>query len=161
MIKKKKEPSIEISLMLKRNLKDVVDIEKRVCSIDDEDFGIMVADYAWSSNDFIKFIKKYNTYAYVVKEGDLVIGFFLTEVKEHEVCIERICIDKNYRKSGFGKEILNFIYKKKYRNKISHICRENDIDAIEFFKSNDFKGKLVKSYFGEDNDGIKFTKEVI
>ena len=62
MKRKKKEPSIEISLMLKRDLKDVVDIEKRICSIEDEDFGIMIADYAWSSNNFISFIKKTNTY---------------------------------------------------------------------------------------------------
>ena len=147
MKRKKKESSVEISLMLKRNLKDVVDIEKKSCSVEDVDFGTMVLDYAWSSNDFIKFIKKTNTYAYVIKEGDLVIGFFLIEVKDSEVLIERICIDKNYRKIGFGKEILKFIYKKNYSNRITHICREDDKESINFFKSNDFNISFPKPLF--------------
>ena len=112
MKRKKKVSPIEVSLMLKRDLKDVVDIEKKSCSVEDEDFGIMIANYAWTSNKFISFIKKTNTYAYVIKEGELIVGFFLLEVKDSEVLIERICVDKNYRKSGFGKEILNFIQKK-------------------------------------------------
>lgn len=160
MRKKKKDSSIEIGLMLKRNLKDVVDIEKKSCSVEDEDFGTMVVDYAWSSSDFIKFIKKPNTYAYVIKEGDLVVGFFLLEIKDSEVLIERICVDKNYRRSGFAKEILNFIYKKDYRKKITHICREEDVESINFFKSIGFTGKLIKKHFGDDIDGIKFSKEL-
>ena len=160
MKRKKKNPSIEVSLMLKRDLKDVVDIEKKSCSIDDEDFGTMVVYYAWASSDFIKFIKKPNTYAYVIKEGDLIVGFFLLEVKDSEVLIERICVDKNYRRSGFAKEILNFIYKKDYRKKISHICREEDKESIGFFKSVGFTGKLVKKHFDDDIDGIKFNKEM-
>lgn len=160
MGRKKKEQLVEIGLLLKRNLKDVVDIEKKACSVDDEDFGTMVSEYAWSSTDFINFIRKKNTYAYVIKEGDLVVGFFLLEVHENEVSIERICIDKNYRNSGFGKEVLNFIYKKEYRNKVTHTCREDDMEAINFFKSNDFVGKLSKNHFGEDKDGIKFYKDI-
>ena len=132
MKRKKKVSPIEVSLMLKRDLKDVVDIEKKSCSVEDEDFGIMTANYAWTSNKFISFIKKTNTYAYVIKEGELIVGFFLLEVKDSEVLIERICVDKNYRKSGFGKEILNFIYKKNYKNKVTHICREDDVDAKVF-----------------------------
>jgi len=160
MKRKKKVSPIEVSLMLKRDLKDVVDIEKKSCSVEDEDFGIMIANYAWTSNKFISFIKKTNTYAYVIKEGELIVGFFLLEVKDSEVLIERICVDKNYRKSGFGKEILNFIYKKNYKNKVTHICREDDIDAIKFFKCVGFTGKLMKNYFGDDIDGIRFNKEI-
>lgn len=160
MKKKKKAPLVEVSLMLKRDLKDVVDIEKKSCFIDDDDFGVMVADYAWSSSKFIDFIKKSNTYSYVIKEGDLIVGFFLLEIKDSEVLIERICVDKNYRKNGFGKEILNFIYKKDYKNKIIHICREKDVEAIGFFKVVGFKGKLIKNHFDADIDGIKFIKEI-
>ena len=46
MKRKKKVSPIEVSLMLKRDLKDVVDIEKKSCSVEDEDFGIMTANYA-------------------------------------------------------------------------------------------------------------------
>lgn len=157
--KKEKESLADISLMLKRNLRDVIEIEKKSCAIEDEDFGVMIPGYAWNSTNFIDFIKKTNTYAYVIKEGDLIVGYFLIEVKETEVSIEKIRIDKNYRNSGFGKEILNFIYKKEYRDRVSHTCRENDEESINFYKNNGFKGKLNKNFFGEDNDGIKFTKE--
>ena len=160
MGRRKKDPIVEIGLMLKRNLKDVVDIEKKSCLIEDEDFGSMVAEYAWNSTDFVNFIRKKNTYAYVIKEGDLIVGFFLLEVKENEVSIEKICIDKNYKNSGFEKEVLNFICNKEYRNRITHTCRENDMETIKLFKANDFTGKLNKNYFGEDVDGIKFIKDI-
>lgn len=161
MKKKKKLPSIEIKLLLKKNLKDVVDIEKRNNTIEDPDFGIMVEDHAWSSNKFINFIKKKNTYTYTISEGDLIVGFLLFEVREKDVVIERICIDKNFRKSGFGTQLLNFVYEKNYKDKIIYFCKENDNDSINFFKKNNYIGKLERNYFGNGVDAIKFTREIL
>lgn len=161
MKKKKKLPNIEIKFLLKKNLKDIVDIEKKNCTIEDPDFGNMVGEHAWTSNMFIDFIKKPNTYTYTINEGDLIVGFLLFEVKQNEVLIERISIDKDFRKSGFGKMFLDFIIEKNYRNKIIYFCKENDVESINFFKNNKFIGKLEQNYFSNGVDAIKFTKEIV
>ena len=160
MAKKKKQISSEIKLLLKKNLRSIVEIEKKNCTIEDPDFGEMVSKKAWNSSNFVDFVKKKNTYSYTISEGTLIIGFLLFEVKENELLIERICIDKDFRRSGFGKEFLNFIHAKKYRNKIVFYCKEDDISSIKFFKKNDFIASLEKNYFDFDDDAIKFTKEV-
>jgi ribosomal protein S18 acetylase RimI-like enzyme len=160
MAKKKKQISSEIKLLLKKNLRSIVEIEKKNCTIEDPDFGEMVSKKAWNSSDFVDFVKKKNTYTYTISEGLIIVGFLLFEVKENELLIERICIDKDFRRSGFGKDFLDFIYNKKYRNKIVFYCKEDDVNTIKFFKKNDFTANLEKNYFGIDDDAIKFTKEV-
>ena len=159
MAKKKKQISSEIKLLLKKNLRSIVEIEKKNCTIEDPDFGEMVSKKAWNSSDFVDFVKKRNTYSYTISEGSLIVGFLLFEVKENELLIERICIDKDFRRSGFGKEFLDFINGKKYKNKIVFYCKEDDVATIKFFKKNDFVANLEKGYFGID-DAIKFTKEI-
>lgn len=159
MKKKKKIQACEIKLLLKKNLKDIVDIEKKNCTIEDPDFGLMVSDKAWTSNKFIDFIKKKNTYTYTISEGDLIIGFLLFEVKENEVVIEKICIDKDFKNSGFELELLNFVYLKNYKNKVVFYCPEENDELISFFKNNNYIGKLSKDYFGLGKDAIKFIKE--
>ena len=160
MAKKKKQISSEIKLLLKKNLRSIVEIEKKNCTIEDPDFGEMISKKAWNSSNFVDFVKKKNTYTYTISEGLIIIGFLLFEVKENELLIERICIDKDFRRSGFGKDFLDFIYNKKYRNKIVFYCKEDDIATIKFFKKNDFVASLEKNYFDIDDDAIKFTKEI-
>lgn len=160
MAKKKKQILSEIKLLLKKNLRSIVEIEKKNCTIEDPDFGEMVSKKAWNSSDFVNFIKKKNTYTYTISEGPIIVGFLLFEVKENELLIERICIDKDFRRSGFGKEFLDFIHSKKYRNKTVFYCKEDDVPTIKFFKKNDFIANLEKNYFDINDDGIRFTKEV-
>jgi ribosomal protein S18 acetylase RimI-like enzyme len=160
MAKKKKQSSSEIKLLLKKNLRSIVEIEKRNCTTEDPDFGEMISKKAWNSSDFVNFIKKKNTYTYTISEGPIIVGFLLFEVKENELLIERICIDIDFRKSGFGKELLDFIYNKKYANKITFYCKEDDVCSIQFFKKNNFVANLEKNHFGVDDDGIRFTKEI-
>lgn len=146
---------------MKKNLKDIVDIERKNCTIEDPDFGLMVSDKAWTSNKFMDFIKKKNTYTYTISEGDLIIGFLLFEVKENEVVIEKFCVDKDFKNCGFETELLNFVYLKNYRNKVVFYCPEEDDESIIFFKQNNYTGKLSKDYFGFGKDAIKFNKEVV
>jgi len=160
MAKKKKQILSEIKLLLKKNLRSIVEIEKKNCTTEDPDFGEMVSKKAWNSSNFVDFVKKKNTYSYTISEGLVIVGFLLFEVKENELLIERICIDKDFRRSGFGKELLDFIHSKKYKNKIVFYCKEDDVATIKFFKKNDFIANLEKDYFGIDDDAIKFTKEV-
>lgn len=160
MKRKKKNQSIEIKLLLKKNLKDVVDIEKRNLLIEDPDFGSMVSDEAWNSSKFINFIKQKNTYTYTISEGDLIIGFLLLEIKEKELCIERMVIDKDFKKLGFEDEFLNFISEKNYKERIVFYCKEDDFDTINFLKKNDFIGKLSRDYYSSGKDAIKFIKEI-
>lgn len=160
MRKKKKLSNVEIKLLLKKNLKDVVDIEKKNCIIEDPDFGQMISDEAWSSSKFIDFIKKKNTYTYTISEGELIVGFVLIEVKEKEVCIEKMIVDNNFKNSGFEEELLNFIYNKNYKDRIVFYCNENDFDTIKFLKKNEFIGKLSRDFYGLGKDAIKFVKEL-
>lgn len=161
MKKKKKIQSIEIKLLLKKNLKDVVDIEKKNNVVEDPDFGQMISEDAWTSIKFIDFIKRKNTFTYTISEGDLIVGFLLFEVRDKDVLIERISVDKNFRKSGFGTALLNFLYQKNYKQKIIYYCKEDDNETINFFKKNNYVGKLERNYFKVGVDAIKFSKEVL
>ena len=58
---KKNEPEINIKLLIKRNLLDVVEIEKASCYTNDPDFGKIQNDSAWSSSSFTSFVRKKNT----------------------------------------------------------------------------------------------------
>ncbi|NBQ16738.1 GNAT family N-acetyltransferase [bacterium] len=157
---KKNEPEINVRLLIKRNLLDVLEIERSSCYTNDPDFGKIQNDFVWSTSSFTSFVRKKNTFSYVIYENSKIVGFILIENDPDETVIEKLVVHPKSRRKGYGTAMINFLIQKKFRNKISAYCREDDDDSIKFYISKKFKSKLQKKHFNNDTDAIKFTMEM-
>lgn len=157
---KKNQTEINIKLLIKRNLMDVVEIEKASCFINDPDFGKVQSNSSWSSSSFTSFVRKKNTFSYIISENNKIVGFVLIENFPAETVIEKIVVHPNNRRKGYGTAMINHLINKKFTNKLICFCMENDDDSIKFFSKKKFKSKLEKKYFSSDVDAIKFTLEI-
>lgn len=157
---KKNEPEINVKLLIKRNLLDVVEIEKASCYTNDPDFGKIQSDSAWSSSSFTSFVRKKNTFSYVIYENSKIVGFILIENGANETIIEKLVVHPKNRRNGYGTTMIDFLIQKKFKPIISAYCREDDNDSIKFYSSKKFKSKLQKKHFPNDIDAVKFTVEI-
>jgi ribosomal protein S18 acetylase RimI-like enzyme len=157
---KKNQPEVSIKLLIKRNLMDIVEIEKASCFINDPDFGKIQSNTCWSSSSFTSFVRKKNTFSYIISENNKIVGFVLIENLPSETVIEKIVVHPKNRRNGHGTAMINHLINKKFTNKLVYYCMENDDDSIKFFSKKKFKSKLEKKYFSSDTDAIKFTMEI-
>lgn len=156
---KKNELETTIKLLIKRNLLEVIEIEKISNYEYDPDFGNLESSNAWNSEKFIAFIRKKNTLAYTIMFLNKVVGFLLIENFESHTVIERLTVHIKHRRNGFGTSLLNFLIEKNFNSKIIFYSRENDKESLMFFSKKKFKSKLEKKYFSSDIDAIKFSME--
>lgn len=159
MFKKNKiEPTIK--LLIKRNLLEIVEIDKSSSIIIDPDFGQIENNLAWDSSSFTSFVRKKDTFSYIICEKDKTVGFLLIESKADFTKIEKLVIHPKFRRMTFGSLLLEYLIEKKFSSKIITYCRENDNESIAFYKNKKFKSNLIKSYFEKDIDAVRFILEI-
>ena len=93
----------------------------------------------------------------VAEEEGYVIGYVLFWLKyEYQGHIISIAVDKNYRRSGAGTQLLVKAISILSLLKIDTIClevNENNVGAVEFYKKFNFKvDRIVPGYY-ENGDG--------
>ena len=156
--KTKIDPTIK--LLIKRNLVEVVDIDKASSYINDPDFGLIENESSWNSSSFTSFVRKKNTFSYVIYENSKIVGFILIENGANETIIEKLVVHPKNRRNGYGTAMIEFLIQKKFKPIISAYCREDENDSIKFYSSKKFKSKLEKKHFPNDIDAVKFTVEI-
>ena len=149
-----------IKLLIKRNLMEVVDIDKASSYINDPDFGLIENESSWDSSSFTSFVRKKNTFSYVIYEKTKIVGFLLVESDPDSTKIEKLTVHPKYRRLTFGSLLLNHLIQKAFSPKIVVYCKENDSDSIAFYKSKKFKSNLAKSHFGKAIDAVRFSLEI-
>ena len=88
---------------------------------------------------------------FAIYKNEILIGFIMYTVNKDEERyeIDRLMIDENYQRKGYGKEAMEKIIKdfkqRKEYNKIVLSVAKSNIGAIEFYKNMgfNFNGELV------------------
>ena len=100
------------------------------------------------------------THWYIYELNNEIIGFINFDVIYENSEIQYIYVDKNYRKQGIATTLLQKMFDnldKEVKN-ISLEVRNDNIEAIEFYKKNGFKEVAVREKYYGDRDAILMLK---
>lgn len=130
------------------------DIEKiseleRLCFLD-----------AWSKPMLTEEIKKDNSFFFGAVKNDELVGYILLNKCLDEAQILKICVLKEYRGQGIGKELIDFSVKNIPDLKIINLeVRKSNIPAIKLYESKGFEivGER-KKYYKNNEDAVLMTK---
>lgn len=89
---------------------------------------------------------------YFLKEDRKITGFFEIYKKENILKIEKLYVIKEKRNKGFGKYILDYIFKNNKKEKFEININKNLIETQNYFTYQNFKYKnKIAKYIGEDH----------
>lgn len=101
---------------------------------------------------FVNFFNSKKPCAYILYDGDKVVGHFGLRVINNNCVLDYLAIIKKYHGKGFGKLLLNkiiLVSKKLNCKKVKLSVRDNNAPAINLYKKYDFeiigknKNKLI------------------
>jgi ribosomal-protein-alanine acetyltransferase len=90
----------------------------------------------------------------VAESNGIIYGFAVIWVVTDEIQLHNISVRKNFRRSGIGKALINYIscMKKNGMNKITIEVNEKNLQALLFYEKTGFvKNGLRNRYYGEDS----------
>ena len=126
--------------------KDLIQVNKLL-----ENFNYKLNKESFN-NDFLKVL---------VYEEEFIVGVLVYQYLYDRIEIDYIIVDNNYRNLGIATKLLDFM-KHKYNNilNITLEVRENNKDAISFYKRNGFKEVTKRKNYYKDEDGILMIKNL-
>lgn len=117
-----------------------------------------------SHYDMVKFYMLFKQYFYVYKNREKIIGFVAGSVKSDvRSHLSAIYVKEEFRKKGVGENLLKTLeaaFEKSNFSKITLEVKEDNKEAIEFYKGLGyaFAGKKPR-YYGE-KDALVYSKEL-
>jgi [ribosomal protein S18]-alanine N-acetyltransferase len=118
-------------------IKKIYDIEKKCF------------DIPWKKKDIESEIKKKNSFSYILKEENNVIGYILSTAIYDEMNINKLCINPHYRQLGFGKKLMKEILHSAEKNEITKIfleVKKINIIAIKLYTHFGFHINRIRHY---------------
>lgn len=106
-------------------------------------------------NKLDPFVNEYGYY-----NNDL-IGYINFSIIYERVELNYICIKKEYRNKGFGKELMKYFIE--FCNNVSNITLEvnvNNIAAIKLYESFGFEKIAIRKNYYNNDDAILMKKEM-
>ncbi|MDR3249701.1 MAG: ribosomal protein S18-alanine N-acetyltransferase [Mycoplasmataceae bacterium] len=86
--------------------------------------------------------------------GKELCGYSILHITD-KIDLEKICIDKKYQRHGLGTLLLNKIFDKYKNKKVILEVNKKNINAINFYKKNNFKQiSIRKNYYANNQDAI-------
>ena len=92
---------------------------------------------------------------YVSYINNQIVGILVVEKSENALIIKSIGVLQDYRKSGIGRELVNYLKEKENMS----IYADTDDDAVEFYKRCGFDCKVHYEVYG--NNEVKRYKCVL
>lgn len=118
----------------------------------------------WLLRQYEKFLSRKGTRGYILEEGkEHVVGFLLVDFSsDEEFQITRLIVEPNYRKAGFGSELLQtaiLVNGKKGGCPLLVVTTyEEDIESQKFYARKGFPSLLARDHFGAGKDGVRFAR---
>lgn len=143
-------PSLNIRIALASDVRELSEIHKS--SFDD----------FWSEAYFLKILK--NNHGFVAQKDKKIIGFIIFSELLDEAEIFTFCVQKEYRKTGVGSELLDFFIKNTSCQKIFLEVAVDNNAAINIYSKFDFnlvsirKNYYIKNQKAVDAYVMVFTK---
>lgn len=134
---------VHIRWMIRRDMPEVLDIEKRSFEL------------PWFEVDFIKALRQRNIIGMVAERGEEVVGFMVYELHRHKLHILNFAVAPGWRGQEIGTQMAEKLQGKlseQRRQSITVEVRETNLAAQKFFSWMDFRAISVLPDFYEDTD---------
>jgi len=100
-----------------------------------------------------------------IKSKDKVASFLLYKFEIGKIFIRRIAVSPKFRRKGFGQKMVEMIFQKARKRKLSTIyafSRVSNVKGIEFFKKMGFqvKNRIEKYYPPNDESAFILEKKL-
>lgn len=122
--------------------------------------------YPWSKNIFLDCLNN-NYICKILTLNNSIIGYCICSIVQDECHIMNLCVDKEYRGSGYGRLILKELHNeiKEKQCKIVFLeCRPSNISALKLYNSEGYNEiGIRKNYYPSPNgyeDAIMLAKYV-
>ena len=144
---------IQIRWMIRRDLAEVMDIERNSFPI------------PWTDEEFISALKERNCIGMVADDGDRIRGFMVYELLKEELHVLNFAVAPWARKRGFGTAMVNKLLGKlsqQKRHRITLEVRETNLKAHLFFRACGFEATEVIRGHYEDTaeDAYRFVYSI-
>jgi ribosomal-protein-alanine N-acetyltransferase len=108
----------------------------------------------WTKEMFLESAKDIYTTFNVIIEGDKVAGYYIYSITIDEINIYIIAVHSNFRRRGYGCEMMKDIIEKSIKAKVRKIfleVRKSNIAAINMYKSFGFELVSIRKNYYSDN----------
>jgi [ribosomal protein S18]-alanine N-acetyltransferase len=140
-IDQKQEVRVHIRWMIRRDMPDVLAIER-------ESF-----EFPWLDDDFIRCLRQRNCIGMVAEHEDQVVGFMIYELHKTRIHVLNFAVASHYRRRGVGSQMIAKLSAKlssQRRSRMVLEVRETNLDAQLFFRENGFRAvSVLRSYYAD------------
>jgi ribosomal-protein-alanine N-acetyltransferase len=136
-----KEIRVHIRWMIRRDMKEVLAIEK-------ESF-----EFPWMEEDFICALKQRNCIGMVAEYDDRVAGFMVYELNKTRIHVLNFAVGADFRRLNVGSQMIAKLIGKlslQRRSRITLEVRETNLAGQLFFRENGFRAVSVLKSFYDD-----------
>ena len=145
---------LEIEAKDKKYIKQIIEIEKEV-------FGLNSGMNEWILKPMIRYGK---VFVLVIEDEVIGIAEYMRNFDGNEIFLYGLSIKKEYRKLGYGKQLLEESIKIFRKNKIKKIGLTVSLEnkkAIKLYKKMGFKmEEMLKDEYGKGIDRLYLGKEI-
>lgn len=145
MSKIKEQMELRIRWMIRRDMTEIVDIEK------------MSFDQPWEEEDFLRQLRQRNCIGMVAEENDKIVGFMIYELHKARLHILNFAVATGARLRKVGEQMIDKLKSKLSAHRRSHITlevRESNLAAHLFLRAQGFRcSRITKGHYddtGED-----------
>lgn len=136
---------IQVRCMIRRDLKEVLKIEKDCYS-----------GAAWDSEDFTDTLCGRSYLNIVAEDGEDVLGFLVAEIRDDKYHIMNMGVSPSNRKEGVGAALINKMkdrLPKRGRRRMTVCVRESNLEAQLFFQKMDFLAiRTHRGYYSDNGE---------
>ena len=135
------------------DLESIIKIENASFSVD-----------AYPKKRFEKLWRLHSKDFIVAQLRDKITGYIIAYPKRYFIDLDSLAIDKNYRKLGIGKKLVNFMLNRFKKNGLKRALlevRTTNKTAIAFYQKLGFKiKKTLKGYYRNGGDAYRMEKNL-
>ena len=139
--KQKQRVSDHIRWMIRRDMPDVLDIEKSCF------------EFPWTEEDFVRCLRQRNCIGMVSEFNERVVGFMVYELHKSNLHVLNFSVHPDFQRQGVGQHMVEKLISKlshQRRNRITLEVRETNLSAQFFFRDLGFRAISVLRDFYED-----------
>lgn len=129
----------------------------QICEIEAESIN------SWTYNQFAEELGRVFSSFIVAEQSGIIAGYTIAWIIAGELQINSIAVKKNFRRTGFGRMMLDYLINNSGSEIISAIyieVRKSNSEALSFYESYGFTATgLRKKYYGDD-DAILMEKKL-
>ena len=140
--------SLDIRWMIRRDLPEVLEIERRSFN------------EPWDEDDFISCLRKRNCIGRVAEHEERIAGYMLYELRKSSIYIINFAVHPDFRRRGVGRSMMEEVASKlcpQRRTRISLHVRETNLAAQLFFREVGLRAtKICRSFENDGEDAYRF-----